>query len=99
MPGVQLVKRVALKKKEVDDVLGGDEAWANVQKTDGGLINTGELAGSLEGRACCMHGQHAPVARSNMIAEMSMTMHWVSNVHKSTNLHHLTTRHSPPLLQ
>ncbi|KAK2078969.1 hypothetical protein QBZ16_002659 [Prototheca wickerhamii] len=34
MPGVQLVKRVALKKKEVDDVLGGDEAWANVQKTD-----------------------------------------------------------------
>ena len=70
MPGVQLVKRVALKKKEVDDVLGGDEAWANVQKTDGGLINTGELAGSLEGSACCMHGQHAPVARSNMIAEM-----------------------------
>ena len=60
MPGVQLVKRVALKKKEVDDVLGGDEAWANVQKTDGGLIDAKGLAGSSEGRACYMHAQHAP---------------------------------------
>lgn len=69
-PGVQLVKRVALKKKEVDDVLGGDEAWANVQKTDGGLINTGELDGSSEGSACCMHDQHAPVAWSDRVAGM-----------------------------
>ncbi|KAL4524511.1 hypothetical protein Ndes2526B_g06712 [Nannochloris sp. 'desiccata'] len=29
----RLVKEVALKKKEVDDVLGGEEAWKNVQKT------------------------------------------------------------------
>jgi DNA-directed RNA polymerase III subunit RPC11 len=29
----QLVKEVALKKKEVDDVLGGEEAWKNVQKS------------------------------------------------------------------
>lgn len=33
---LQLIKRVQLKRKEVDDVLGGEEAWANVQKTDGG---------------------------------------------------------------
>ncbi|KFM27497.1 DNA-directed RNA polymerase III subunit RPC10 [Auxenochlorella protothecoides] len=31
---LQLIKRVQLKRKEVDDVLGGEEAWANVQKTD-----------------------------------------------------------------
>jgi DNA-directed RNA polymerase III subunit RPC11 len=30
---LQLVKEVALKKKEVDDVLGGEEAWKNVQKS------------------------------------------------------------------
>jgi hypothetical protein len=24
-----------MKRKEVDDVLGGSEAWANVDKTDG----------------------------------------------------------------
>ncbi len=33
--GLQISKKVPLKKKEVDDVLGGEEAWANVQKTDG----------------------------------------------------------------
>lgn len=32
---MQLIKNVTLKRKEVDDVLGGEEAWANVQKTDG----------------------------------------------------------------
>jgi len=27
------VKEATLKKKQVDDVLGGEEAWKNVQKT------------------------------------------------------------------
>lgn len=27
--------RTHLKRKEVDDVLGGKEAWANVDKTEG----------------------------------------------------------------
>lgn len=38
---LQLVKVVPLKKKEVDDVLGGEEAWANVQKTDGAGLRGG----------------------------------------------------------
>lgn len=33
----QLCKSVQLQHKEVDDVLGGDDAWKNVQKTDGRL--------------------------------------------------------------
>jgi hypothetical protein len=28
-----------LKRKEVDDVLGGEDAWKNVQKTDGEFCN------------------------------------------------------------
>lgn len=30
----EITKTVPLKRKEVDDVLGGEEAWKNVQKTD-----------------------------------------------------------------
>lgn len=30
----QITKQAPLVKKQVDDVLGGDEAWKNVQKTD-----------------------------------------------------------------
>jgi hypothetical protein len=30
-----MTKHAKLDKKEVDDVLGGEEAWKNVQKTDG----------------------------------------------------------------
>jgi len=29
---------VPLKKKEVDDVLGGEDAWKNVQKTNGEAV-------------------------------------------------------------
>ncbi len=38
-----------LKKKEVDDVLGGEEAWKNVQKTDGRHFQglRGRAAGAL----------------------------------------------------
>lgn len=32
--GLQISKHAKLQKKQVDDVLGGDEAWKNVQKTD-----------------------------------------------------------------
>lgn len=32
---LQITKAVPLKRKEVDDVLGGEDAWKNVQKTDG----------------------------------------------------------------
>lgn len=32
---LQITKHAKLQKKQVDDVLGGDEAWKNVQKTDG----------------------------------------------------------------
>ena len=32
---VQIVNSVKLERKEVDDVLGGPDAWKNVQKTDG----------------------------------------------------------------
>lgn len=31
---MQISMRTHLKRKEVDDVLGGKEAWANVDKTD-----------------------------------------------------------------
>lgn len=30
----KITKRVLLSKKQVDDVLGGEEAWKNVAKTD-----------------------------------------------------------------
>jgi hypothetical protein len=40
-PALQITKHAKLEKKEVDDVLGGEEAWKNVQKTDGRL------------RSCC----------------------------------------------
>jgi len=30
---LQIVKDVPLKKKQVDDVLGGEDAWKNVPKT------------------------------------------------------------------
>jgi hypothetical protein len=36
-PCSQVSKHAKLAKKQVDDVLGGDEAWKNVQKTDGKL--------------------------------------------------------------
>ncbi len=32
---MQITRAVPLKKKEVDDVLGGEDAWKNVQKTNG----------------------------------------------------------------
>ena len=32
---VQIVKEHLLETKEVDDVLGGDDAWANVDRTEG----------------------------------------------------------------
>ena len=32
---LQITKRVALKKKQVEDVLGGDKAWENVARTAG----------------------------------------------------------------
>ena len=32
---LQITTVVPLKKKEVDDVLGGEEAWKNVASTDG----------------------------------------------------------------
>jgi hypothetical protein len=32
---VQISRETQLKKKEVDDVLGGSEAWKNVQTTTG----------------------------------------------------------------
>ncbi len=31
---VQVQKKVPLQRKMVDDVLGGDEAWTNVDQTD-----------------------------------------------------------------
>ncbi len=31
----QISKHAKLDRKPVDDVLGGEEAWKNVQKTDG----------------------------------------------------------------
>ena len=35
IPSPQIVKEIPLKKKQVEDVLGGEEAWKNVQKTPG----------------------------------------------------------------
>jgi DNA-directed RNA polymerase III subunit RPC11 len=32
---VQVSKKLKLKKKEVDDVLGGEDAWKNVERTSG----------------------------------------------------------------
>eukprot|EP00959_Pyramimonas_sp_CCMP1952_P170880 3570829-Pyramimonas_sp.AAC.1 len=34
-----IVKEHPLETKEVDDVLGGDEAWANVDRTEGMIIS------------------------------------------------------------
>jgi DNA-directed RNA polymerase III subunit RPC11 len=34
---LQITRAVPLKKKEVDDVLGGEDAWKNVQKTNGAV--------------------------------------------------------------
>lgn len=31
-------KKVPLQRKQVDDVLGGDEAWENVDQTEGTLV-------------------------------------------------------------
>lgn len=43
---------LALKKKEVDDVLGGAEAWENVDQTDGS-VPFSILLISLSGRRGC----------------------------------------------
>lgn len=32
---IQISKKLNLKKKEVDDVLGGEDAWKNVDRTQG----------------------------------------------------------------
>jgi DNA-directed RNA polymerase III subunit RPC11 len=32
---LQITSRTHLKRKEVDDVLGGEGSWDNVDKTDG----------------------------------------------------------------
>jgi len=32
---LQVSKKLKLKNKEVDDVLGGDDAWKNVDRTPG----------------------------------------------------------------
>lgn len=36
----QMTTRQHLKRKEVDDVMGGEESWKNVDSTDGTLIFT-----------------------------------------------------------
>ena len=36
-------ERKEMKRKEVDDVLGGPDAWANVDKTDGTLYDSSPL--------------------------------------------------------
>lgn len=38
-------ERKYLKKKEVEDILGGKGAWDNVDKTEGEFLQTGWLAG------------------------------------------------------
>ena len=35
---MQISREAPLKKKEVDDVLGGSDAWKNVQTTTGVLL-------------------------------------------------------------
>lgn len=37
---LQLVTPVKIEKKKVDDVLGGEDAWKNVAKTDGTWIGS-----------------------------------------------------------
>lgn len=34
---VQYIERTYLKRKEVDDVLGGEDSWKNVDSTQGAL--------------------------------------------------------------
>jgi DNA-directed RNA polymerase III subunit RPC11 len=31
----QMTTRITLRRKQVDDIMGGDEAWKNVDSTDG----------------------------------------------------------------
>lgn len=35
---LQISNKLQLKQKEVDDVLGGEEAWKNVDRTEGRLL-------------------------------------------------------------
>ena len=46
---LQITKRVALKKKQVEDVLGGDKDWENVARTAGAPAP----AGTVRGGAAC----------------------------------------------
>jgi hypothetical protein len=46
---VQISKSAKLERKQVDDVLGGEEAWKNVAKTESELV--------------LWHGHHMPTAQ------------------------------------
>ena len=76
-PLPQITKRAALNQKQVDDVLGGEDAWKNVQKTDGGrralrlalsgpvqcaLLRIGCDDGKAAARACVLWAAAAAVA-------------------------------------
>jgi hypothetical protein len=50
---LQMKKKLPLARKEVDDVLGGDEAWRNVDKTEGERFVT-----------LCMRVENGPVSIS-----------------------------------
>ena len=53
-----MVTSMKLKEKEVDDVLGGAEAWENVDQTDGeldGVFACGCLLPCVGNTHACMH--------------------------------------------
>lgn len=43
----QMTTRVKLTRKDVDDIMGGEDAWKNVDKTAGELEVTHHIAGEI----------------------------------------------------
>jgi DNA-directed RNA polymerase III subunit RPC11 len=48
----KITKKVSLSRKEVDDVLGGPDAWKNVEQTDGKTTNSIKLRLSAKCEKC-----------------------------------------------
>jgi hypothetical protein len=56
-------ERKYMKKKEVEDILGGKDAWKNVDKTQGMLTETLLLGGVLMSAQCNVQTRSAGTTR------------------------------------
>lgn len=48
-----------MKRKEVEDVMGGKDAWANVDKTDGWFLRANNLFVNIESNHSFQRNAHA----------------------------------------